>query len=64
MLDNVIKVVNQIRKDEGILDGIHFCNILKESTLDNMHRDVYSQDDSSCTSDKSWGMSEDGGQIY
>ena len=40
-------------KDEGMLDRIHFCNILKESFLDDMFGDVNSQDDSSCASDKS-----------
>ena len=50
-------------KDEGMPDSIHFCNILKESTLDDMYGDVDSQDDSSCASNKSWDMSKDGGQV-
>ena len=37
MSDNIIKVVNQTRKDEGMPNGIVFHNILKESTLDDMY---------------------------
>ena len=44
-------------------DRIHFRNILKESTIDDMYGDVDSQDGSSCSSNKSWDMSKDGGQI-
>ena len=53
MPDNVIKVVNQIGKGEGMPDGIHFCNILKESTINDISGDVDSQDDSSCAFEKS-----------
>ena len=60
MPDNVIKVVNQMGKDEGMLDGIVFCNILKNSNLDDMYGDVDSQDDSSCAFNKSWDMLKDG----
>ena len=63
MPDDVIEVVNQMGKDEGIQDGTYFCNIFKESTLDDMYGDVDSQDDSSCASNKSWDKSKDGGQI-
>ena len=49
-------------EDDGITDGVVFCNILKESTIDNMYNDVNSQDDSSCASNKMWNMSKDGGQ--
>ena len=62
MPDNVIKVVNQMGKDEGMLDGIVFCNILKNSNLDDMYGDVDSQDDSSCAFNKSWEIPKDGGQ--
>ena len=58
MPDNVIKVVNQIGEDDEMPDGIVFCNILKESTLDDMYGDVDSQDDSSCASNKSWDNSK------
>jgi len=63
MPDNVIEVVNQMRKDEGMPDGTVFRNILKESTLDDMYGDGNLQDDNSCASDKSLNMSKDGGQI-
>ena len=58
MPDNVIEIVNRMEKDEKIPDRIHFCNILKESTLDDMNGKVNSQNDSSCTSNKSWNMSK------
>ena len=50
-------------EDEGIPDVIFFCNILKESNLDDMYGDIDSQDDSICTSNKSWDRLKDGGQI-
>ena len=62
MPDNIIEVVNKMREDDGMLDRMVFCNILKESTLDGMYGGVDSQDDSSCVSDKSWDMAKDGGQ--
>ena len=62
MPDNVIVVVNQLGENDGMLDGIVFCNILKELTLDDIYGDVNSQDDSSCASDKRWDMSMNGGQ--
>ena len=37
MPDDVIEVVNQMEKDEGMPDGIMFCNILKEPNLDDMY---------------------------
>ena len=37
MPDNVIEVVDQMGKDEGMLNGIMFCNILKEFNLDDMY---------------------------
>ena len=49
-------------KDEGIPDIIHFYNILKESTLDDMYGHINSQYVSSCASNKSWDMSKDNGQ--
>ena len=62
MSDDVIEVVNQMREDDGSPDGIVFCNIHKESTVDDMYSDVDSQDNSSCASDKSWKTKKDGGQ--
>ena len=53
MPDNVIEVVNQMEEDDGSPDGIVFCNIHKESTVNDMYGDVNSQDSSSCASDKS-----------
>ena len=58
MPGNVIDAVNKMREDEGIPDGIHFCNIYKESNLDDLYGDIESQDDSSCASDESWDMSK------
>ena len=43
-----------------MLNGIHFRNIHKESTLDDLYGDVDSQDDSSCASDKVWNMLKKG----
>ena len=62
MPGNVIEVVNQMGKDDGSPDGIIFCNIHKESTVEDMYGDVDSQDNSSCASDKSWEMKKDGGR--
>ena len=62
MPDDVIEVVNQMGEDDEMPDGIHFCNILKESTLDDMYGDVNLQDDNSCASNKSWDMPKNGGQ--
>ena len=62
MPDNVIKVVNQMRKDDGSPDGMVFCNILKEWTIDYIYGNVNSQDNSSCVSNKSWDIAKDGSQ--
>ena len=62
MPDDVIKVVNQMGEDDGSPDGIVFCNIHKESTMDDMYGDVDSQDNSSYASDTSWDKKKDGGQ--
>ena len=63
MSGDVIKVVDKMGKDEEMSDRIHFSNILKELTLNDLYSDVESQDDNSCASNKSWNMSKDGGQI-
>ena len=44
MPDDVIEVINQMGEDDGSLDGIVSRNILKESTIDDMHGDVDSYD--------------------
>ena len=62
MPDNVIEVVNQMGEDDESPDGMVFRNIDKKSTVEDMNRDVDSQDNSSCGSDKSWEMTKDGGQ--
>ena len=36
MCDNVMEVVNQMREDDRIMDRRAFCDILKESTIDDM----------------------------
>ena len=62
MPDNVIEALHQMGEDDGSLDRIDFCNILKESIIDYMYGDVNSQDNSICASDRSWDMAKDGGQ--
>ena len=62
MPDNVIKVVNQMREDDGSPDRIIFPNIHKESTVEDMYGGVDSQYNSSCAYDESWNMPKDGGQ--
>ena len=59
----MINVVNKIGEDKGIQNRIHFCNIYKESTLDDLYGNIESQDDSSCVSDESWDMPKNGGKI-
>ena len=54
ILDDVIEVVNQMGQDDRLPDGIVFCNIHKESTVEEMYGYVDSQDDISCASDTSW----------
>ena len=62
MPDNMVEVVNKIGKGEGMLDRIHFSNIYKEQTLDDLYKDVDSQNDSSCASNKIWDILKDGSQ--
>ena len=45
-------------RQEGMLDGIQFRNIDKESTLSDLYADNDSQDDNSCASDADWKMEE------
>ena len=62
MPDDVIAVVNQIGEDDGSPEGIVFCNIHKELTVEDLYGDVDSQDDSSCASDKNWDTKKEGDQ--
>ena len=64
MPDNVIEVVNQMAEDNGSPDGTVFCKIHKESTMEDMYRDIESQDNSSCASNKSWDIPKDSGEKY
>ena len=49
-------------EDDRSPEGIVFRNIHKESTVKDLYRDVDSQDNSSCASDKSYEMPKDEGQ--
>ena len=51
-----------MREDDRLPEGIVFCNIHKETTVEDMYSNVDSQADSSCASDKSWDMKKDGNQ--
>ena len=62
MPNDAIKVVNQIREDDGSPEGILFCNIHKKTTVENIYNNVDSQDESSCAFDKSWDIKKEGGQ--
>ena len=65
MSDNVIDILNKMGEDKGMPNGIHFCNIHKESTLDDLYKDIESQDDRSCVSVsyESWDIPNNGGEI-
>ena len=55
MAKDVVKVVNEMGKQEGIPEGIQFYNIYHESTLSDLYVDkVGHKDDNRCTSDKDW----------
>ena len=56
MPNNVVDTVNKIGEQEGMLSGIYFCNIHKESTLGYLYGDIDLEDGSSCTSDESWNI--------
>ena len=62
MPDDVMVVANQMGVDDGSPEGLVFCNIHKELTVEDLYDDVDSQDNSSCASDKSWDSKKDGGQ--
>ena len=55
MPEDAVEVVNNIGKQEGILDGIQFHNIYHESTLSDLYADkVGHKDNDSCASDDDW----------
>ena len=55
MAEDVVKVVNEMGKQEGMQDGIQFHNIHHESTLSDLYVDkVGHKDNDSCASDKDW----------
>ena len=56
MPDNVIQVVNDIGKQEGMPNRIQFCNIHQESTLADLFAVNNLDNDSSCASDNDWGL--------
>ena len=58
MPKDIIQAVNKIGRQEGMLDGIQFRNIDKESTFSNLYTDDDSQDNNSCASDVNWKMEE------
>ena len=55
MAEDVVKVVNEMGKQEGMPDGIQFHNIHHKSTLLDLYVDkVGHKDDNSCASNKDW----------
>ena len=55
MTEDVVKVVNNIGKQEGMPAGIQFHNIYHRLTLSDLYADkVGHKDDNSCVSDDNW----------
>ena len=55
MAKSVVKVVNNIGKQEGIPDGIQFHNIHHKPTLSDLYTDkVGHTDNNICASDNNW----------
>ena len=54
MAEDIVEVVNEMGKQEGIPDKIQFHNIHHESTLSDLYADEVGQDDNSCPSDNNW----------
>ena len=55
MPNDVIELINQMGKDDGSpKEGIVFCNIHHELTVEAMYRDVDPDDNSNNISDTSW----------
>ena len=53
MPDDMISIVNQMGVDDGSPEGIVFCNIHKELSVEALYRNIDSQDDSDNASDTS-----------
>ena len=51
MAEDIVTTVNDIGKEEGISDGIHFHNIHHKLTLSDLYADDVSHDDDSYASD-------------
>ena len=62
MPDDVISIVNQMGVDDGPPEGIVFCNIHKELSVEDLYRNVDSQDNNDNASDTSWDKKKDDGQ--
>ena len=62
MPDDVISLVNQIGVEDGSLEGILFCNVHKVLIVEDLYKDVNSQDNSNCASNQSWEMKKNGDQ--
>ena len=58
MSDNIIKVVNNLGRQDGMPSGIDFRNIHHESTLADLFADKDIKDDDSKASDKDWGLNK------
>ena len=58
MPDNVIKVVNDMGKQDKMPYGIQFHNIHHESTFSDLYANNDPHDDDSCASDKHWKLRE------
>ena len=43
MAEDVVEIVNEMGKQEGILDGIQFHNIHHESTLSDLYANAVGQ---------------------
>ena len=55
MTEDVVIVVNEMGKQEGIPDGIQFHNIHHKSATSDLYADIVGHKDSnSCASDKEW----------
>ena len=55
MAEDIVEVVNEMGKQEGMTDRIQFHNIHHKSTLSDLFVDEVGQDDvNSCASDNDW----------
>ena len=58
MSDDVIQVVNDMGEQDGMPNGIQFCNICHESTLVDLFVDADLHDNGSCASDNDPGLNK------